>query len=165
MNYKSIAIILMTLVSLLSLGSCKETPRKQAIKTPEINFTKEGELTIYQSGTDAVLARLNIEIADNEYETSTGLMYRKGMANNQGMLFVFDELGMHSFYMKNTEFDIDILFIDEDLTIVHYHDRAEALDESGISSRFPVRYVLEINAGLRSQWGLDTGDRIDYKAL
>jgi hypothetical protein len=64
--------------------------------------------------------------------------------------------------MKNTEFDLDIIFIDDDLEIVSYQDHARAMDESGISSKVPVRYVLEINAGLRSQWGLEIGDRIAF---
>ena len=146
----------------ISLVSCKDAPPKQAIETPEITFTKEGELSVYQSGTEALLAKIDIEIAETEYETSTGLMYRKGMEKNQGMIFIFDYVGMHSFYMKNTEFDIDIIFIDDELKIASYHDRARAMDETGISSKVPIRYVLEISAGLRSQWGLEVGDQIQY---
>ncbi len=150
---------------LLSMGSCKETAPKQAIETPEVIFNREGELSIYQSDTETVLARIDIEIAETEYETSTGLMYRKGMKKNQGMLFIFDYVGMHSFYMKNTEFDIDIIFIDDEFRIASYHDHARAMDETGISSKVPIRYVLEINAGLRAQWGLEVGDRIDFARL
>ncbi|MGB5691393.1 MAG: DUF192 domain-containing protein [Flavobacteriaceae bacterium] len=162
MRFKTIFRLFLIGGFLFSLGSCKDAPPKQAIKTSEITFTREGELSVYQSGTEAVLAQIDIEIAETEYETSTGLMYRKGMEKNQGMLFIFDYVGMHSFYMKNTEFDIDIIFIDDEYKIASYHDRARAMDETGISSKVPIRYVLEINAGLRSKWGLEIGDRIGF---
>jgi len=157
--------LLLTGCLFLTVVSCKEAPAKQAIETPEVTFTKEGELTVFQSDTGTSLAQLDIEIADTEYETSTGLMYRSGMDKNQGMLFVFEDLSMHSFYMKNTEFDLDIIFIDDELKIASYQDHARAMDETGISSKVPVRYVLEINAGLRAQWGLEIGDRIDFTRL
>ena len=154
-------VVLLTAL-LISIGSCKEAPPKQAIETPEISFEKEGELTIFQSASDSVLAKIDIEIAESDYETQTGLMYRSGMEDNQAMLFVFDYVGWHSFYMKNTEFALDILFIDEDLKVASFTDNAQPLDESGISSEAPVQYVLEVNAGLREKWGVAVGDSISY---
>ena len=81
------------------LGSCKEDGKK-VVKTEPITFTKEGELTISKPEAEALKAQLDIEIADSDYETQTGLMYRDAMGNDQGMLFVFPDLAMHSFYMK-----------------------------------------------------------------
>ena len=154
-------IAFMTIV-LISISSCKEKAPKQAIETPEVSFAREGELKIFKAATDTVLARMDIEIAETDYETQTGLMYRSGMAENQGMLFVFDYVGWHSFYMKNTEFALDILFIDEDLKVASFKDNAQPLDESGISSEAPVQYVLEVNAGLREKWGVSVGDSVVY---
>ena len=147
---------------LIAVVSCKESAPKQAIETPEVSFEKEGELTIFQVGTDSVLAKMDIEIAESDYETQTGLMYRSGMEENQAMLFVFDYVGWHSFYMKNTEFALDILFIDEELKVASFKDNAQPLDETGISSEAPVQYVLEVNAGLREKWGVSVGDSIAY---
>ena len=144
------------------ISSCKETAPKQAIETPEVVFNKEGELIIFKADSDTVLASLDIEIAETDYETQTGLMYRTGMGDDQAMLFVFDYVGWHSFYMKNTEFALDILFIDEDLKVASFTDNAQPLDESGISSEGPVQYVLEMNAGLREKWGISVGDSIVY---
>ena len=151
-----------SLFVLLLSGSCRERQAKQVIETPEITFTKEGELFIFQSETDSLLAQLDIEIANTEYETQTGLMYRKGMEQDQGMFFVFDYTGMHSFYMKNTEFAIDIIFDDEELHVASFKDNAQPLDETGISSQVPIKYVLEVNAGLREKWGLAVGDSISF---
>ena len=158
------ALAIISFLMVLIIGSCRERQAKQAIETPEITFTKEGELTLFQAESDSLLARLDIEIASSEYETQTGLMYRKGMAENQGMFFVFDYTGMHSFYMKNTEFAIDIIFIDEELRVASFKDNAQPLDETGISSQVPIKYVLEVNAGLREKWGLTVGDSISYTA-
>ncbi len=147
---------------LFLLISCKEAAQKQAIETPEVTFTKEGELNLYSIANDTVLSRLDIEIAETDYETQTGLMYRSGMADNQGMLFIFKDVRMHSFYMKNTEFPLDIMFIDDQNKIVSLKENAQPLDESGISSVYPVRYVLEVNAGLSQKLGIAVGDSISF---
>lgn len=144
--------------------SCKENSKK-VIKTEPIIFKKEGELTIFAVDKDSIKAKLDIEIADSDYETQTGLMYRSSMEENQGMLFVFPTTAMHSFYMKNTEFSLDILFIDENQKIATIEANAKPYDETGISSQVPVKYVLEIDAGLTNKWGLKVGDNIEFKRL
>ena len=155
----SISVLLVLLVF-----SCKNEPKK-VIKTEPIAFKKEGELTVFKSKTDSIIAQLNIEIADSEYETQTGLMYRQSMESKQGMLFIFPDVAMHSFYMKNTEFPLDLIFIKEDLSIGSFQENAQPLKESSLTSKVPVQYVLEINAGLVAKWGLQVGDSVVYKKL
>lgn len=147
----------------MGVGGCKDGPKKIDGPSEEISFTKEGELEILRAETDTVLAKLDIEIADTEYETQTGLMYRRHMAPSQGMLFIFDSAGLHSFYMKNTLIPLDLLFIDEDLRVATIHKNAQPLDESGIPSRVPVQYVLEVRAGLTERWGVSEGDKIRFE--
>lgn len=144
------------------LHSCKAEPEK-AIKTEPVAFKKEGELTLFKAETDSVLGQLSIEIADNEYEIETGLMYRQDMQDDQGMLFVFPDQAMHSFYMKNTEFALDIVFIKGDMSIASFQENAQPLNGTSLSSKVPVQYVLEVNAGLVSAWGLKVGDSISYE--
>jgi uncharacterized membrane protein (UPF0127 family) len=144
--------------------SCKEGSKK-VIKTEPIAFKKEGELAILAADKDSVKVKLDIEIADSDYETQTGLMYRSSMEENQGMLFIFPDIAMHSFYMKNTEFALDILFIDENLKIVTIKANAKPYDETGISSQVPVKYVLEVDAGLSQKLGLEVGDKIEFNRL
>ncbi len=154
--------ITLVLCILVFLSSCKEE-NKKTIKTDEVTFTKEGTLSIFKKETDALKVHLSIEIAESEYETQTGLMYRKGMEKDQAMLFIFSDVAMHSFYMKNTAFPLDIIFIDEDLKIASFQENAEAFNEKGLSSQRPIKYVLEINAGLIQEWLLKIGDRIEFK--
>ncbi len=144
---------------LVCLASCKEEEKK-TIRTQEITFTKEGGLEILENSSDSLLVRLNIEIAETDYETQTGLMYRKGMENNQGMLFIFPDEAMHSFYMKNTQFPLDLIFIKADSTIASIQENAKPFDEEGLSSKVPVQFVLEVNAGLSKEWDLEIGDKI-----
>ncbi len=145
-------------------NSCKGEAKK-VVKAEPVVFKKEGELSIFKQKTDSVIASFDIEIADSEYETQTGLMYRKSMKANRGMLFVFPDVAAHSFYMKNTEFPLDLIFIKEDMTIANYHENAQPLNESSLPSAGPVQYVLELNAGLVQNIGLQPGDSIAYKKL
>ncbi len=150
----------LTMFFLLTMACKKEA--KQEIKTETIAFTKEGELTITREESGAVLAQLDIEIAETEYETQTGLMYRQSMKENQAMLFVFKDIAQHSFYMKNTQFSLDIIYIDENLKIASFQKNTKPYDETGLPSGLPVKYVLEINGGLSDTWGLQVGDIVEF---
>jgi hypothetical protein len=153
--------LIAVLLGFFHLVSCREET-KTAIETAPVTFKKEGELSMYKGGTDSVLVRLDIEIADSDYETQTGLMYRDAMKAQQGMLFIFEEEAMHSFYMKNTKIPLDLLFIDHDMKLASTTENAQPLDESGITSRVPIQYVLEVNAGMVAKWGLKAGDSISF---
>lgn len=141
------------------LMSCKDKDKTQ-IKTETIAFTKEGELQVFKQ--DSLLTNFDIEIAESEYETQTGLMYRQSMEGRQAMLFIFPDVAMHSFYMKNTEFPLDIIFIDENQKVASMQKNAQPFNEDGLSSQVPVKYVLEINSGLADRLNIAVGDSISF---
>ena len=144
--------------------SCKsETTNNTAVKPVKISFKKEGELQLKKAETDSVLAQLHIEIADDDYSTQTGLMYRDHMENDQGMLFIFPNTSMRSFYMKNTKIPLDIIYISEDLKIVSIQKNAIPMDETSLPSEAPAKYVLEVNAGLSDTWTLEKNDSISFQ--
>jgi uncharacterized membrane protein (UPF0127 family) len=149
------------LVVFLSVLSCKEE-NKTTIKTEEVTFSKEGKLNIFKKESDSLVRQLDVEFAESDYETQTGLMYRKGMEDDQAMLFIFPDVAMHSFYMKNTAFALDIIFIDENLKIASFQKNAQPFNETGLSSKVPIKYVLEVNAGLAKKWLLEEGDTIAF---
>ncbi|UWX55703.1 DUF192 domain-containing protein [Maribacter litopenaei] len=157
-------LFVITVIFFIGLSSCKEETKK-VIRTTPVTFTKEGSLHIYKQETDSLISSLDIEIAETDYETQTGLMYRKGMETNQGMLFIFPDVAMHSFYMKNTEFPLDIVFIDENLKIASIQKNAKPFKEDGLSSKVPVKYVLELNAGLSDSWSLEIGDTVSFERI
>lgn len=153
---------LVALLITICLGfSCKGDPKK-VIKTEPIAFTKEGELKISKQKTDTLITQLNIEFAQTDYETQTGLMYRKSMKDLEGMFFIFKDEQTHSFYMKNTEFPLDIIYIKADLSIASFQKNAKPYSEIGLSSKVPVQYVLEAKAGFVDKWKLKIGDQISY---
>jgi hypothetical protein len=157
------------IVAMLTLGaccvpfhSCKED--QKTIKPLVIEFKKEGELVL-KKVNDSIIKRLDIEIADDDYQTQTGLMYRDQMDQDQGMLFVFPEADYHSFYMKNTKIALDIIYIDADKKIVSFQKNAQPFKETSLPSIVPAKYVLEINAGLSDQWLLEVGDKVEYQRV
>jgi len=154
-------IALALLGMMLQSNGCKDGSSNKVL-TKEVTFTKEGELTLKKAETDSVVAQLDIEFATTEYETQTGLMYRKSMQDDHGMLFIFSDEIRRSFYMKNTEFALDIIYIDGEKKIVSVQKNAKPYDKSPLPSEAPAKYVLEVNAGLSDQWGLEAGDVVYF---
>jgi len=162
MPFKNICFltVLILSISILSFNSCKEDIKN--IKPVEVLFKKEGELTLKKSSNDSIIAKLDIEIADTDYETQTGLMYRTSMKPNRAMLFIFNDVRSRSFYMKNTRIPLDIIYLDDKKTVVSIQENAKPFDESSLPSKVPAKYVLEVNAGLVQHWLLEVGDKMEY---
>ncbi|UOB16537.1 DUF192 domain-containing protein [Abyssalbus ytuae] len=144
---------------ILILISCKQE-NKPAIKTEPVTFKKQGVLEIIKDSTNIIT--LDIEVANDEYERQTGLMYRTSLGEKQGMLFIFETEEVRYFYMKNTYIPLDILFINSENKIVSFAENTEPTDETSLPSQAPVKYVLEINGGLAERWNLETGDEIRF---
>lgn len=164
MKKLKLSIVCVVIASILLLVSgCKK--ENNLVAPLEVTFKKEGELRLYNVETDTLVATFDIEIADNEYERQTGLMHRESMEDHQAMLFIFDDVQYRSFFMKNTLFSIDIIYFDENGKLISAVDNATPLDETGLPSRAPAKYVLEVNAGLLEKLGMLIGDRIEYSEL
>ena len=90
---------------------------------------------------------LFLDIADNFEKRSQGLMNRKKLEPNSGMLFIWEDSKIRNFWMKNTYFNLDLFFINDEGTIVEIYKNAKAFDETNIISKEKVKFVLEMNAG------------------
>jgi uncharacterized membrane protein (UPF0127 family) len=145
----------------LTISACKD--EKKSVKQTEIIFKKEADLTIFKIATDSTEIKLDIEIADTDYDIQTGLMYRSSMETNQGMLFVFDDVIERHFFMKNTQIPLDIIYIDDHKKIVSFQKNTKPFDETSLPSNIPAKYVLEVNAGMVDVWAVKEGDSISYK--
>jgi len=111
----------------------------------------------------------NLEIADSDEEMVKGLSDRKNLDENKGMLFIFEEKGKYSFWMRNVNFPLDIIYISDD-TIVDIVRNAEPKKEG--DTEIPVfepkeeaNYVLEINGGLSDKHKIETGDKVVFSGL
>ncbi len=149
------------------LYSCQNPVKKDHSThqtTNTINFNKEGELTVID-GSGQTKAGFDIEFARDDYERETGLMYRTSMQDNQAMLFIFDEDKPRYFWMKNTYIPLDIIYIDVGKRIVSIIKNTKPLDETALPSKYPVKYVLEIKAGLSDAYNLQEGDKVSWQSI
>jgi uncharacterized membrane protein (UPF0127 family) len=105
------------------------------------------------------------EIADNRERRQQGLMYRQEMADNAAMLFLFDEVRIVTFWMRNTFIPLDLLFLGIDGRIMAIHRNAVPASTSPISSPSPAAAVLEIKAGTAAKLGIYPGDQVLHERL
>jgi uncharacterized membrane protein (UPF0127 family) len=106
---------------------------------------------------------VDVEIARTPEERRVGLMYRRHLPPNAGMLFLFDRDEIHSFWMKNTLIPLDMIFIRADLTIAGVLANVPPLTEQGRSIGKPSRHVLEVNAGWAARHGIGAGARVRFE--
>jgi len=111
--------------------------------------TKKGDFTF------------KIEVVDTEAGRERGLMGRKSLAPDAGMLFDFLTPQPVAFWMKDTLIPLDMVFIARDGVVKSIHADAQPLDLTPIPSDGPVQFVLEIAGGRAAQIGLEPGDRMD----
>jgi len=126
---------------------------------------KQGTLTITQ---DAKRVVLQIEVADTPEARSQGLMSRRRLADNAGMLFIFEEQGSWGFWMKNTLIPLSIAFIDENWMIVDIKDMKVAPSPANgpfdiYESAKPFKYALEVNRGYFRTKGIGAGAKVRFE--
>ncbi|MBA4261553.1 MAG: hypothetical protein C0443_05895 [Comamonadaceae bacterium] len=102
---------------------------------------------------------IQAQVAATPEQRATGLMHRKEMPVNEGMLFVFEQPAVQCFWMKNTLLPLTAAFITDDGRIVNLADMQPQSLDSHCSAR-PVRYVLEMNQGWFAKRGLQAGSKI-----
>ncbi len=124
-------------------------------------FHKEGELTFADSLNNQK-TKIDIEIADTDYDRQLGLMKRVSMEEKQGMLFIFPDDAMQSFWMRNTLISLDMIFINSNKQIVTIHKNTKVLSDQSYPSTAPARYVLEVNAGFTDKHKINVGDKINW---
>lgn len=101
-----------------------------------------------------------VEVADTPASRERGLMFRKSMAGDRGMLFDFKSPQVVAFWMKNTLISLDMLFIGADGRIVSIARDARPMDETAIPSGAPVLAVLELRGGRAAEIDAEPGDRV-----
>jgi len=102
---------------------------------------------------------IRAEVVSDPGTRAEGLMYRKSMAQNAGMLFIFDEAAVHCMWMKNTLIPLSVAFIDDRGAIVNIADMEPQTEASHCAAQ-PVRYALEMNRGWFAARGVKPGSRL-----
>lgn len=162
---------LLTFLLIALLAGCeggKKTPDdstvddKTVVRPAGPQFTKEGVLYLLKAAGDTI-RKLDIEIADTENERTIGMMHRRSAPDTQGMLFIFDEEEPRSFWMHNTLVGLDIIYIRSTGEIESIAKYCVPKSDKSIPSNGPATYVLEVIEGFCDIYGVEVGDKIDFK--
>ncbi|MBI4518391.1 MAG: DUF192 domain-containing protein [Deltaproteobacteria bacterium] len=115
---------------------------------------------LHPAGGAAV--RVRVEVVNTPLARAQGLMYRRELAADAGMLFVFPHAGVQHFWMKNTLIALDMLFIDDSRRVVGIVANARPLSTRSVGPEVPCRYVLEVNGGFAAQHHIEVGATIEF---
>lgn len=140
----SVALFVFTLSTMLALALHASSVAAQALPVKTLS---------------AGMHIIQAEVASTDATRSRGLMQRKALAPNSGMLFVFEQPNVQCFWMRNTLIPLSIAFILDDGTITNIADMAPMTENSHCSSA-PVRYTLEMDQGWFAQRGITAGKKI-----
>jgi YVTN family beta-propeller protein len=129
---------------------------------PHQIIAKKPAIDIISAENSTVLANVYVDIADDSEERSRGLMFKKSLEWNNGMLFMFENEKVQSFWMKNTFVPLDMIFVDSNFTIVDIEQNVQPCIENNscqtYTSDYPAKFVLEVNAGFAQKNGINIGD-------
>ena len=117
----------------------------------------QGPAVVFE-GSEGIKATFRVEVADTAEERRWGLMYRSELEADEGMLFVFPDEKVHSFWMKNTPLSLDIIFMDRRRRVVGIIHDTVPFSTRSVSVGIPSQYALEVRAGLARRKGVVEGD-------
>jgi len=106
-----------------------------------------------------------VEIADTPAKRELGLQYRRDLAADRGMIFLFPHEGEQTFWMKNTPIPLDMIFINSDRRIVGIAEQAVPFSLDPRSVGRASRFVLEVNGGLSKRYGIGAGDSVRFQGI
>lgn len=109
--------------------------------------------------------KVDVEIADSPAKRALGLQYRRGLREDQGMLFLFPFASVQTFWMKNTPLSLDLIFIGRDRRIVGIIHEAAPFSTATLSVTDPSQFVLEVKGGLSRRWGIGVGDPVRFEHI
>jgi len=123
------------------------------------SYAQDGQAKLPTIQLSAGIHNIQAEVAQTADQREIGLMYRRTMGNNEGMIFAFEQPGTQCFWMKNTLLPLSVAFVADDGTIVNLDDmKPQTLD--GHCSKKPVRFVLEMNQGWFAKRGIKAGEKL-----
>lgn len=125
--------------------------------------SETGQAIVKLPASDGRSVEIRAEVASTGQQRETGLMFRKSLGRNEGMLFLFPDLAVRNFWMKNTLIPLDMIFISENLTIIRIHHAVPCTTDPcpTYSSGEPAKYVLEVNGNATADYDIRAGSRVE----
>ncbi len=136
-------------------------PHQMVARKPDVEIVRIEDSN--NNNNSSVVARIFVEVPDDREEFARGLMFRKHLPWNAGMLFAFDDEEPRGFWMKNTLIPLDMIFIDSSSKIIDIKENVPPCKQEECPtypSKEPAQYVLEVNAGFVQENGVKIGDRL-----
>lgn len=159
MGILTISLLLLYMKDIFSPN--KKVEDIQTLESVETRFRDEGSLT-FSDASGKAITTIAIEIADTEERRTQGLMGRKVMRKDHGMLFVFPEEELRSFWMANTPLSLDIIYLDAQKRIINIHSNTTPYSEDSLPSERPAQYTVEVIAGFCVEHGINEGDIVNW---
>lgn len=160
MRFSFFSLVLLA-VLLFSIACEKENDRLPTVRS-DIEMRRDGRLDFVRpDGTP--ITSINIEIAETAEARTRGLMNRRSLSLNEGMLFIFEEVDTLSFWMRNTPIPLDMIFVDPDSEIVNIVKRTTPLSDENYTSTAPAKYVIEVRAGFTDRFGITDSTRVRWQ--
>jgi uncharacterized membrane protein (UPF0127 family) len=147
MDHRRALSAIALMVALFIATACQGQPKVTIV-------TKEGRERSFQ-----------VEIADTPAKREMGLQYRRDLATDRGMIFLFPNESQQAFWMKNTPIPLDMIFINRDRKIVGIVEQATPFTLDSRSVNGASQYVLEINGGLSRKYGFTKGDSVRFESI
>jgi uncharacterized protein len=141
------SIFFLVFFAVFSSAACQAEPQVAIA-------TKSGREVVFQ-----------VEIADTPAKREMGLQYRRELARDRGMIFLFAAESPQTFWMKNTPIPLDMVFINREHKIVGVVEQAVPFSLDSRSVGVPSQFVLEINGGLAKKLGIETGDSVRFDGI
>lgn len=152
---------------LLALCACPGQSAADGPRAPQKDVTAEDYASpplprghVVLDGAFGGKTSVDVEICNTPATTQRGMMWRRELAAGKGMLFIFDEEEVHSFWMKNTLIPLDIIFIGADLHVAGVVENAQPRTLTGRSVSRPSRFVLEVPGGWSAKAGVREGTKV-----
>jgi YVTN family beta-propeller protein len=145
-----------------TLSSGGVGPNELVVRKPDIEIVRT-EDNSNNNNNSSVIARVFVEVPDDQEEFMRGLMFRQHLPWNAGMLFAFNDEDPQTFWMKNTLIPLDMIFVDSDSKIVDIVENVPPCKQDECptySSKEPAQHVLEVNAGFVQDKGVKIGDQL-----
>jgi hypothetical protein len=130
-------------------------------------FSARTQLQRFETSTLTIVSAggphlFTVEVAETPAQMEQGLMFRRTMAPDAGMLFDYKTPTLATMWMRNTLIPLDMLFVDAQGRIVNIHERAVPQSLDVIAAAAPVRAVIELNGGTAARLGIAPGDRVQH---
>jgi uncharacterized membrane protein (UPF0127 family) len=133
-----------------------------AVVLLSVTACSSSDKVVFYNGSGQKLAELDVEFAVSQEEQQRGLMYRKELDQDSGMIFVYNRPRILSFWMKNTYLPLDIAFVDKNNVVIDIFPMVPLSLES-IRSTSEALYAIEVNAGYYAKRGITPGSRIELE--